>query len=75
MVKIFKLMSRQDFETDVWSLFCYWYDMKFNLGRDCEARFGQDFYVNVLSKCWYLVETLKLVLGQDSEDEIWARFV
>ena len=19
------------------------YDMKFNLGRDCEARFGQDF--------------------------------
>ena len=50
------------------------YDMKFNLGRDCEAKFGQDFYVNVLSKCWYLAETIKLVLGRDSE-EVWSRFV
>ena len=46
LVKIFKLMFRQDFEAEVCSLFCYWclvVVMKFNLGRDSEARFGQDF--------------------------------
>ena len=37
--------------------------MKFNLGRDSESRFGQDF-----SKCLCLVEILKLVLGRDSEN-------
>ena len=48
LVKILKLMSRQDFEAVVgqhfaadawlWSVV-----MKFNLGRYSEARFGQDF--------------------------------
>ena len=39
---------------------------KFNLGRDSEARFGQE--VLFLSKCLCLVEISKLVLGRDSED-------
>ena len=42
--------------------------IEFNPGQDSQARFGQDFYVYILSQCWYLVETLKLVLGRDSED-------
>ena len=44
--------------------------MKFNLGRDSKARFGQDFLVKVLSGCLCLVEILRLVLVRDSEDEI-----
>ena len=46
LVKILKVTFRQDFEAEVWSLFCYWclvVVMKFNLGRDSKARFGQDF--------------------------------
>ena len=39
--------------------------MKFNLGRDSEARFGQDFEVLVLSKSLCLVEILKLMLAQE----------
>ena len=49
--------------------------MKFNLGQDSEARFGQDFEAQVLWRGWCLVEILKLMLGRDSEDEIWSRFV
>ena len=61
-----------------WSLatFLRWYFvevMKLNLGRDFEARFGQDF--EVLWRGWCLVEILKLMLGRDSEDETWSRFV
>ena len=40
--------------------------MKFNLGRDSEARFGQDFEAIVLWRGWCLVEILKLMLGQNS---------
>ena len=40
--------------------------MKFNLGRDSEARFSQ--YFSSLSFVEMLVEILKLVLGRDSED-------
>ena len=40
--------------------------MKFNLGRDFEARFCQDFEVLWRGSC--LIEILKLMLGQDSED-------
>ena len=49
--------------------------MKFNLGQDSEARFGQDFEAQVLWRGWCLVKILKLMLGRDSEDEIWSRFV
>ena len=49
--------------------------MKFNLGQDSEARFGQDFEDQVLWRGWCLVEILKMMLGRDSEDEIWSRFV
>ena len=44
--------------------------MKLNLGRDSEAGFGQDFEVQVLWICRYLVEILNLMLGGDSEDNI-----
>ena len=44
--------------------------MNLNLGRDSEARFEQ-----VLWRGWCLDEILKLMLGRDSEDEIWSRFV
>ena len=40
------------------------------LGRDSEARFGQDFEVLVLWRCCCLVGILKLILGRDSENEI-----
>ena len=46
LVKILKLKFRQDFEAGVCSAFCRWCFvevMKLNLGRDSEARFGQDF--------------------------------
>ena len=44
LVKILKLMFRQDFKMMFGHYFATdTYDMKFNLGRDCEARFGQDF--------------------------------
>ena len=46
LVKILKLKLRQDFETGVCSEFCCWCFvevMKLYLGRDSEARFGQDF--------------------------------
>ena len=50
-------------------MFCRGYiESKLNLGRDSEARFGQDF--EVLWRGWCLVEILKLMLGLDSEDEI-----
>ena len=44
LVKILKLMLRQDFKMMFGHYFATdTYDMKFNLGRDCEAWFGQDF--------------------------------
>ena len=55
-------------------MFCRGYvEPKLNLGRDSEARFGQDFEAIVLWRGWCLVEILKLMLGQNSE--IWSRFV
>jgi len=75
----FEVEVQAKFEVGVWSVFfcrCfveYW--SKMNLGRDSEARFGQDFEAQVLWRGWCLVEILKLMLGQDSEDEIWSRFV
>ena len=49
-------------EAEVWSVFSYWgliEVIKFNLGRDSEAGCGWDS---------------ELMLGRDSEDEIWTRF-
>ena len=55
-------------------MFCRGYvEPKLNLGRDSEARFGQDFEAIVLWRGWCLVEILKLMLDQNSE--IWSRFV
>ena len=76
----------QDFKVDVQARFWSWslvivlllmlhVVMKFNLGQDSEARFGQDFEAQVLWRGWCLVEILKMMLGRDSEDEIWSRFV
>ena len=60
----------------VWSLFCCWCFMwLWNSILDSEARFGQDFEEQVLWRGWCLVEILKMMLGRDSEDEIWSRFV
>ena len=56
-------------------MFCRGYvEPKLNLGRDSEARFGQDFEAIVLWRGWCLVEILKLMLGQNSEVEVQARF-
>ena len=70
------LKFRGDFEAGICSAFCRWClveVMKLNLGRDSEARFGQDFEVKVLWRCWCLVEILKLMLVW--KDEIRSRFV
>ena len=46
MGNILKLMFKHDFEAGVCSVFCrgcFVEVMKLNLGRDSEAKFGQDF--------------------------------
>ena len=53
MVKILKLKFKPDFEADVWSVFCCRCLVevtKLNLGQYSEARFGQDFKVEVQAK-------------------------
>ena len=75
LVKILKLKFRQDFEVEVWSVFCCWCLVevtKLNLGQDSEARFGQDFKFKFSRDT---DEVLKLMLNRDSEIEIWSRFV
>ena len=67
---VIKLNFCSDFEHKGWLRGCFVEVMKIILCRDSEARFGQDFGVLVKSKCWYLVEVLKLLLGRDYEDEI-----
>ena len=43
-------------------MFCRGYvEPKLNLGRDSEARFGQDFEAIVLWRGWFLVEILKFL--------------
>ena len=76
LVKILKLKFRQDFEAEVWSVFCCWCLVevtKLNLGQDSEARFGQDFkfkfswdtdvWLRFWSKC--LIEILNLKCDLD----------
>ena len=48
---------------------CWWWGT-------CWLRLWSPILVKIFrfTFCWYLVETLKLVLGQDSED-VWSRFV
>ena len=46
LVKILKLKFRQDFEAEVWLVFCFLCLVqvtKLNLSQYSEARFGQDF--------------------------------
>ena len=43
MVKILKLRYRQDLKLEFGQFFLLVEVMKLNLGRDSEARFGQDF--------------------------------
>ena len=82
LVKISKLKFRQDYEAWVCSAFCRWCFvevMKLNLGRDFEARFGQDFEFLVLWRCWCLVEIfswcldgiLKMKCAQDLCLNLW----
>ena len=76
--RIWSWSSGEILNTEVWSVFCCWCIvevMKFNLDRDTEGRFGQDFETYVLWSGWFFVEILKLMLDRDSEDEIWSRFV
>ena len=65
-----------DFEVEVKARFYCWClveAMKFNLGRDSEARVGQDFEVEVCRNAdvslrfwsWGLVEILKMKFDQD----------
>ena len=57
-------------------MFCRGYvESKLNLGRDSETRFGQDFEVKALRRGSCLVKMLRLMLGRDSEYEIWSRYV
>ena len=63
LVKILKLMFRQDFEAKVWSLFCYWglvVVMKFCWNADVWLRFWS----------WCLVEFLKM-FDQDLCKNLW----
>ena len=66
LIMILKLRFRRDFEAEVWSVFCRWgfvEVMKLNLGRDSEARFGQDFGDAVVwLRSWCFVEILKMTL-------------
>ena len=39
------------------------------LAKISASQFGQE------EGCWYLVQILKFMLGLDSEDEIWSRFL
>ena len=51
---LLKLKLSWDFEAEVQLVFCSWSlveVMKIILGRESEARFGQDFEVKVESKC------------------------
>ena len=93
LVKILKLKFMRDNEAEDCSVFCGWSlveVMKLNLGRDSDARLGQDFDVWVKSKCWCFVEVMKLNLGRDSEarfglkilnfkfsgeSDVWLRFL
>jgi hypothetical protein len=80
----------QDFEVEVqatfwsWSLFSIWRwcfveVMKLNLGRDSEARFGQDFellgywrfLVDALSRFWRCDQDLCLNLWYDFKKLVW----
>ena len=45
--------------------------MKLNLRRDSEAKFGQ--HSNSKFSRDALVKIFKLMLGRDSEDEIWSK--
>ena len=72
LVKILKLKLRRDLKLEFGQffllMFCRGYvESKFNLSRDSEARFCQDFEAIVLWRGWCLVEILKLMLGQNSE--------
>ena len=57
-MKILKLKFRQDFEAGFCSASCLCFVevMKLNLGRDSEARFGQDF--ELLGYWRFLVDAL-----------------
>ena len=67
-MKILKLKFRQDLKLEFAQffmlMFCRGYvESKLNLGRDSDARFGQDFEATVLWRGWCFVEILKLMLG------------
>ena len=88
-VKISNLKFRRDFEAEFGLVFCCWCFvevMKFNLGRNSEARFGQDFGTEAQASfesevysvfwCWSLVELMKIILDRNSEaifgQNIWS---
>ena len=49
--------------------------MKLYFSRDYEARFGQDFEVSSLVKMLMFGWDFEVDACQDSENEIWSRFV
>ena len=79
-----KLDFCSDYEHKVWSWYRSWswswseiLQRKFGkyFAADVWLRLRSSILVKILKpKCWCLVEILKLMLGRDSEDEIWSRF-
>ena len=66
LVKILKLMFRQDFVAEVWSLFsswCLWF-WSLILVEILKLGLVKIFKFKFFSKCWCLVEILKLVLDR-----------
>ena len=69
LVKILKLMFRQDFEAEVWSLFCCWclvVAMKFILGQDSGlvwSRFFSLSFVKMVIKSIYCTQIIMIQLS------------
>ena len=83
LVKIFKLVFRQGFETDVCSLFCYWYDawlwlwssifveiVKLGLVKIFKFSFCRNADIWLWLWIWCLVEILNM-FDQDLCKNLW----
>ena len=73
----FEVEAQARFDAGVWSVFCCWCFVKVMLNQSwiLVEIVNCDFELKVLSRGSCLVENLTLMLGRDSQDEIWSRFV